>query len=55
MSKLQANFQWSDDDGYDHDTDYEVPFFQPANMEEELIVQLTTKLALPEIPQDHLK
>lgn len=45
----------SGDDGYEHDADFEEPFIQPANKEEELIFQLTTKLAVPEIPQDNLK
>ncbi len=41
------------DSGYDYD--YQEPFFEPANEEEELIVQLNTKLAVTTIPRQDLE
>ena len=39
----------------DTDYDYQEPYFEPANVEEELIMQLSTKLVIPEIPQENLQ
>ena len=45
----------SEDEGEEEDiSDYE-PYFEPASYEEELIAQLTAKLAVPVIPRENLK
>lgn len=41
------------DSGYDYD--YQEPYFEPASKEEELIVQLSTKLAVTDIPREDLE
>ena len=44
-------------DGYtiSNEYDYQEPYFEPANMEEDLMAQLCTKLAVTEIPREELK
>ena len=37
------------------DYDYSEPYFEPANKEEELIMQLSTQLVVPEISRENLK
>ena len=39
----------------DNESDYQEPYFEPANQEEELVAQLSTKLAVTEIPRKELK
>ena len=38
-----------------YEYDYQEPYFEPANVEEDLLVQLSTKLAVTEIPREELK
>ena len=55
----------SADDGYEgedgyawenpYDYDYQEPYFEPANEEEELIAQLNTQLSVTEIPREELE
>jgi hypothetical protein len=40
-------------DGYEYD--YKEPYFEPANEEEDLVIQLNTKLAITEIPRESLE
>ena len=44
--------------GYDdqnHDYDDQSPFFEPANQEEELMLQLSAKLAVTEITRNEIQ
>ncbi len=54
-TRLVNNYVLSsgNDQGYDYD--YQEPYFEPANQEEELVVQLNTKLAVTEIPREELE
>lgn len=38
-----------------NDYDYQEPYFEPASQEEELVLQLSTKLAVTEIARDEIQ
>ena len=54
-TKITNNYVLSSDTDNGYDYDYQVPYFQPASQEEELVVQLNSKLMVTEILREKLK
>ena len=53
--RLVNNYVLSSERNQGSDYDYQEPYFEPASQEEELVLQLNTKLAVTEIPREDIE